>query len=141
MEVKAIAIIILGIYACAMEAHNPDVICIVETWLCADVLDSEIALPGYQVYGRDRNRHGGGVLIYVRNNFVCNILPSADNLEIITVSICHGPSKVFISLFYQPPNSLSQVSEDLFLYLQSLIILSVTDHTHLGPMQRGYLHV
>ena len=33
-----------------MEAHNPDMICIVETWLCADVLDSEIALPGYQVY-------------------------------------------------------------------------------------------
>ena len=83
-----------------MEAHNPDMICIVETWLCADVLDSEIALPGYQVYRRDRNRHGGGILIYVRDHFACNILPSADNLEIITVSVCHGPSKVFISLFY-----------------------------------------
>ena len=79
-----------------MEAHNPDVICIVETWLSVDVLDSEI---GYQVYRRDRNRHGEGVLIYVRDHFVCNILPSADNLEIITVSVSHGPSKVFTSLF------------------------------------------
>ena len=121
-----------------MEAHNPDVICIVETWLCADVLDSEIALPGYQVYGRDRNRHGGGVLIYVRNNFVCNILPSADNLEIITVSICHGPSKVFISLFYQPPNSLLQVSEDLFLYLQSLNVGSFYKYILLGDFNVNF---
>ena len=52
------------------------------------------------IYRRDRNRHGGGILIYVRDHFVCNILPSADNLEIITVSVCHGSSKVFISLFY-----------------------------------------
>ena len=85
-----------------MEAHNPDMICIVETWLCPDVLDSEIALPGYQVYRKDRNRHGGGVLIYVRDNFVCNILPSADNLEIITVSVCHGPSKGFYHFSTDP---------------------------------------
>ena len=85
-----------------MEAHNPDMLCIVETWLCADVLDSEIALPGYQVYRKDRNRHGGGVLIYVRDHFVCNILPSADNLEIITVSVCHGPSKVFYHFSTDP---------------------------------------
>ena len=45
-----------------MEVHNPDVICTVETWLCADVLDSEVALPGYQIHRKDRNRHGGGVL-------------------------------------------------------------------------------
>ena len=83
-----------------METHNPDMICIVETWLCDDILNSEIALPGYQLYRRDRNRHGGGVLIYVKDHFVCSILPSADNLEIITVSVFYGPSKVFISLFY-----------------------------------------
>jgi len=85
-----------------METHNPDMICIVETWLCDDILNSEIALPGYQLYRRDRNRHGGGVLIYVKDHFVCSMLPSADNLEIITVSVCYGPSKAFISLFYQP---------------------------------------
>ena len=33
-----------------MEVHNPDTICIVETWLCAAVLDSEVALSGYQIH-------------------------------------------------------------------------------------------
>ena len=115
-------------------------ICIVETWLCADVLllDSEIALPGYQVYRKDRNRHGGGILIYVRDHFVCNILPSADNLEIITVSVCHGTSKVFISLFYRPPNSSSQVFEDLFLYLQSLNVGSFCSYILLGDFNVNF---
>ena len=115
-----------------METHNPDMICIVETWLCDDILNSEIALPGYQLYRRDRNRHGGGVLIYVKDHFVCSILPSADNLEIITVSVCYGSSKVFISLFYRPPNSSSQIFDDLFLYLQSLNVGSFCNYILLG---------
>ena len=33
-----------------MEVHNPDTTCIVETWLCAAVLDSEVSLSGYQIH-------------------------------------------------------------------------------------------
>ena len=65
----------------AVDVHKPDVICIVETWLSADILDSEIKLTGYQLHRKDRNRHGGGVLIYVRDYFVCNFLPSSDSLH------------------------------------------------------------
>lgn len=115
-----------------VEAHNPDMICIVETWLCADILDSEIALPGYQVYRRDRNRHGGGILIYIRDHFVCSIFSSSVSLEIITLSVCQGSSKVFVSLFYRPPNSGSQTFEDLFLYLQSLNVGSFCNYILLG---------
>ena len=58
------------------------------------------------------------------------IIPSADNLEIITVSVCYGPSKVLISLFYGTPNSSSQAFEDLFLFLhlQSLIVGSLCNY-------------
>jgi len=122
-----------------METHNPDMICIVETWLCDDILNSEIALPGYQLYRRDRNRHGGGVLIYVKDHFVCSILPSADNLEIITVSVCYGSSKVFISLFYRPPNSSSQIFDDLFLYLQSLNVGSFCNYILLGDFNVNFV--
>ena len=97
-------------------------------------------LHGYQVYRRDRNRHGGSILIYFRDHFVCNILPSADNLEIITVSVCHGPSKIFVSLFYRPPNSLSQVFEDLFLYLQSLNVGSFCNYILLGDFNVNQSH-
>ena len=43
---------------------KPDVVCLVESWLCDDISDNEIKIPGYQLYRLDRNRHGGGVLMY-----------------------------------------------------------------------------
>ena len=45
--------------------HHPDIICIVESWLSPEICDHEIAIPGYEHRRCDRNRHGGGVIIYV----------------------------------------------------------------------------
>ena len=52
------------------KTHNSDVICIVETWLSADISDPEIAIPGYYAHRLDRNRsaRGGGCFtLYPRN--------------------------------------------------------------------------
>ena len=105
--------------ASGRHANNPDIICIVETWLSSDILDSEVTLPGYQVHRLDRNRHGGGILVYVKDSFVSNSLSSPDNLELLTLSIANDINKVCLSLFYRPPHSPSDVFQDLFLYLQS----------------------
>ena len=41
-----------------------------ETWLCNDVLDSEIlATDTFNVYRKDRNGNGGGVLIAIHTRF------------------------------------------------------------------------
>ena len=42
--------------------HQPDVICIVESWLDKEISNSKLSLDGYNVSRVDRNRHGGGVL-------------------------------------------------------------------------------
>ena len=57
-----------------VQCEHPDVICIVESWLNSDILDSEISIPGYQVFRRDRNRHGGGVLVYARVGLDCTTI-------------------------------------------------------------------
>jgi len=52
--------------------YKPDIVCIVETWLGSDVLDSEICIPDYELTRLDRDRHGGGVIYLffcVYNNF------------------------------------------------------------------------
>ena len=41
-------------------------VCIVETWLDSDISDAEVYISGYRVFRHDRNRHGGGVLVYVK---------------------------------------------------------------------------
>lgn len=42
---------------------------ITETWLNQDIGDSEISLPGYDLFRHDRpvNREVGGVMLYVKN--------------------------------------------------------------------------
>ena len=74
-----------------VSAHNPDIIAIVESWLCPDISDHEICIPGYHLFRQDRNRHGGGVLLYVRDHLTAVVLPShyTNNLEFLPAVIHH----------------------------------------------------
>ena len=44
-----------------VHTHVPDVVCITEPWLCPEIQESEVSLPGYQQLQLDRSRHGRGV--------------------------------------------------------------------------------
>ena len=74
-----------------VQCEHPDVICIVESWLKSDILDSEISIPGYQVFRKDRNRHGGRVLVYTRDELDCSTIdhPFTD-LELLWLSVHRG---------------------------------------------------
>ena len=50
------------------DVHRPKVVCIVETWFDENITDTELTVNNYQVIRLDRNRHGGGVLMYVHNS-------------------------------------------------------------------------
>ena len=71
------------------ELQKPDLLCIVETWLCEDINDSELLLPGYQLYRLDCNRHGGGIMIYVCSSLSCKVLlrGSPFNLEFLAITV------------------------------------------------------
>ena len=97
----------------------PDAICIVESWLSNEITDFEISINGYVVHRLDRNRHGGGVLVYIKDKFLCKVIPHQhDSLEIISFSLHHGVNKVCFSLFYRPPGSPAESIDALFSYIQ-----------------------
>lgn len=62
---------------------------ITETWLDESVFDSEIIIPGYSIVRRDRNREGGGVCLFIRNNLTFNnrIDLYIDDLEALWIEI------------------------------------------------------
>ena len=69
-------------------ANNPSIICIVETWLSENISDSEISIENYQIARLDRNRHGGGVLMYIHNSLSWEILQRGPNdLELMALSV------------------------------------------------------
>ena len=82
------------------------IICVSETWLDSSVTDTEINTPGYLVTCRDRNREGGGVCIYVREDLAFN--PRNDlndsELESVWIELCLPKTKpILIGCAYRPP--------------------------------------
>ena len=52
---------------------NLSVIGISESKLDSSVNDNEIGIPGFDILRKDRNRNGGGVLAYIRNDISFNV--------------------------------------------------------------------
>ena len=77
----------------SVNLHAPDIICIVESWLSPEIQDSEILIPGYIPVRLDRNRHGGGVVVFVSNKFMFQHLPDCSPLELITFTLRHANNK------------------------------------------------
>ena len=116
-----------------VETHQPDIVCIIETWLDHNISDNEIHLPGFQLYWLDRNRGGGGVFMYAQHNLIVNMLPPQlqnnvpHNLEFLPISFRHNHFKIRIALFYRPPSTPSLIFDTLFEvmenYCSSFVIL------------------
>jgi len=43
----------------------PAITAFTETWLDDTIVNGEIAVKGYRVYRKDRNKHGGEIAVYV----------------------------------------------------------------------------
>ena len=82
--------------------------CIVETWLDNGISNDELTIPGYSIIRLDRNRHGGGVLMYVRRSLQTQVLSSGpSDLEFLLISVNNVNLRYCIGLLYRPPSSTS----------------------------------
>ena len=127
-----------------VETHQPDTVCIIETWLDHNISDNEIHLPGFQLYRLDRNRHGGGVLMYAQHNLIVNVLPSQlqnnvpHNLEFLPISVRHNHFKVGIALFYKPPSAPSLIFDALFEIMENLNSAQFCNFIFLGDFNINF---
>ena len=97
---------------------TPDIVCIVETWLRDSISDSELTINGYNLVRRDRNRHGGGVMLYIRDNpSFCVVYNDPENLELLSVKLFDGQSLRCVCALYVPPVSVYTDLHSLFLFL------------------------
>ena len=100
-----------------LEECHPDIVVITETFLDNSFLDSELFSAQYAVFRKDRNRHGGGVLIAVRQHIsaVRWVTSELSNIELIWLRVVSGSSSFMLGGFYRPPGS----PESYLLELQS----------------------
>ena len=109
-------------------------VAITESWLSSDINNTELHISSYQIVRRDRNRHGGGVLMYIRE--VIQVETNANNqypnLEIVTVTLRFGSFKSCLSLCYRPPSSTVDFFNDLIGYLELVNLAQFSNYILLG---------
>ena len=91
-------------YAC-IDNHF-DIIALTETHLSIDIDDNELMLDGYDIFRLDRNRHGGGVMLYCRSELRGKLLTPlhVDKIEMLWVELILGSAKIIFGVCYRPPN-------------------------------------
>jgi len=104
---------------CCRE-HSHDVILLTETHLDNTIEDSEISIEGYQLFRKDRNRHGGGILVYEKTHLLPVLFSEVDqcSLEFISVRLLRLKDHVFLGVYYRPPNQL-KIERDVFFGIRA----------------------
>ena len=108
-------------------SRNFDIVAVTETHLDDSIRLSELFPQKYRVFRRDRNRKGGGVLVAVNENIICNErdILEGNNAELLMIDIHCSRDKSFVfGVFYRPPSSDSKCLEILQRNLESLSHLS-----------------
>ena len=90
--------------------HEIHILSVNETHLDSTVSDFSLNVPGYTLYRRDRDLHGGGVCIYVHSQLHAITVPTTSNeLECLFVQV-RIPTKpnrtdIVVGSVYRPPSS------------------------------------
>ena len=123
----------------AVNLYHPHIICIVESWLSKDILDSELVISDYQLFRFDRNRHGGGILMYVTNEFAVNLDPTPPSpLELMSLSVNVHHKPFHVCLFYRPPSADVHIFDHLCSYLQSIDAIHFSNFVCLGDFNVNF---
>lgn len=68
--------------------------------------DGEISIDNYSIVRRDRNRTGGGVCVFIRNDFAFSIRPDLQqhNDEVLFIELLLPKTRpILIGTIYRPP--------------------------------------
>ncbi|XP_062573471.1 uncharacterized protein LOC134235355, partial [Saccostrea cucullata] len=83
-----------------------DIFAITESKLDGNILDAEVQIKGYNLVRRDRNRHGGGVLVYAKEKWTISNVQIRDNMEMLSLDIKqYNSPKITIAVVYRPPDA------------------------------------
>ena len=96
--------------------HNPDIVCLTETWLKDFIFDNEFLPPNYTIYRNDHKDRGWGVLLAVKSHISSNLIHSPDDIE-MSISVRTLGTNLTVTLLYILPNA----DQSYFSRVQSLM--------------------
>ena len=91
-----------------LHEQNIDILCLCEAFLNQEFCDDELKINGYDFIRKDRQTHGGGLIIYIKSylSFIHHVDLETNELESIWVEFKHNKQKSFFTCYcYRPPSS------------------------------------
>ena len=108
-----------------IHSTNPDILFLVETKLDSSIPTYSFLPTNYEAIRKDRNAHGGGVLIALRNDIIADPQDKlSTTCEIVWTKVHFFRNKaVYLASYYKPPNdhtaSLETLHETLAILYRS----------------------
>jgi hypothetical protein len=83
-----------------------DILCVNESWLDDNILVHEYEVNDYKTIVNHRNRHGGGIVMYVKNHilFKRRLDLEIDSLECVWIELMCNKKSTLICSMYRPPS-------------------------------------
>ena len=99
---------------------NLDIIALTETKLCDSVQESVYSIPGYSIINKNRDRRGGGVMLYIRDDHAFTRIEKIEMKEHISIDCIVNNKKINVNVIYRPPSrttatQTSKEEDDKFL--------------------------
>ena len=94
--------------------NKTDILIGTESHLDGSILNAEVFPKHYDSYRKDRNIHGGGVFILVKDTISSSQISIDSSLEIVWVRLhLRNKNDLIVGSFYCPPNSSPTVLDNL----------------------------
>ncbi len=111
-----------------------NVLAMTETHLANHISDNDLSINNYQIFRKDRNRHGGGVCIYVENSIAASRLPhlEQDNIDMLWLKLNFNAKVIYFGVCYRPPGQSVQDRKDFLDLLESHLeqVLALCRNSH-----------
>lgn len=96
-----------------LEANQLDILAITETFLDANILDTELSSDSYTIFWKDRNRHGGGVMLMLKSTIpAIRRYDLESHCELLWIEITTITTKILFGVFYSPPSGPRDIPLD-----------------------------
>ena len=112
------------------KTMNLDCLIITESKLDESIPDSQINIENFHTIRRDRNRHGGGCLIYLSEKLVFKQMHhfQSDKYEHIWVDVKVNDKTYSINALYRPSTDNTNDIYDEFLTESEIILTNINKH-------------
>ena len=90
------------------DQSNIDILCLCETFLNGEFSDDELQIESYEMTRKDRQSHGGGLIVYTKANLSCIHRDDLEipGAEILWIEVKNNKQKPFLLCYcYKPPSA------------------------------------